>query len=59
MLNPPYWHTTITTFGAWFSVVLIKMILVLAANKTKNISFHRIPAVHDREGKEDYKMKKR
>ena len=29
------------------------------SNQNKNISFHRIPAVHDREGKEDYELRKR
>jgi len=29
------------------------------SNQDKNISFHRIPAVHDREGKEDYEIRKR
>ena len=29
------------------------------SNQDKNIYFHRIPAVHDREGKEDYELRKR
>ena len=28
-------------------------------DQEENISFYRIPAVHDREGKEDYKLRKR